>query len=158
MLNYSKINNYLILLLIIFVLLFLGMVFRGMNNGVYWLAGQAIFNPEKRSEVDYQGKKYEITLPPKTVFWKENGGYKKFITLTVGSKLYKDYFYNELPSAGWKFKEQLGSGYLYTQDKMLLTATRQRIGWQIEMITYSINFNRADEGKIIISQLPELKL
>lgn len=82
------------------------------------LAREALSNSTSNAKVEIGGRNYNFPLPKYSVR-QENQHYLTFASFDE----LQDYFYRELPAAGWRHVEQMGAGHFFERDgaRMVIT-------------------------------------
>lgn len=146
--NYKKIFKIsLSIIIIILIILFISYYLNRTNNlegNVTQTFIKAFSTPQASGEIIYNDYKWSFILPEYTYELSRNDKNVNYLTIVsmnpnTASKKIQDYYYNILPQSGWKFIDQYGSAYSFTNDKINLLSTRQRLMIGIELITFSIS-------------------
>lgn len=153
MLNYTKINQYLVALLLIFSVSLGLLLLSAGQNSILALAAKAIWSPETVGQINLDKDSYEFVLPKHSALSEDSTQYKKFVTLTRGDNLYQKYYHEELPADGWEFVEQMGSGYFFKKGNATLTSTRRRVFHFLEEVTYFISVKK-ENSSLVAYEIP----
>jgi hypothetical protein len=73
--------------------------------------------------VDIDGRQYSYPLPQYAV---RQPGISDYYLVFVTDEEWERYFKAELPGAGWKFYDQMGSTHIYTMEEAKLTITERK--------------------------------
>jgi hypothetical protein len=74
---------------------------------------QAMASPTLTGSVDLDGQKYVFPLPKYAVAQEHNGDGFYFLAFVSPGEV-GNYFYRDLPQAGWTHERQLGAGHFFT--------------------------------------------
>ena len=85
----------------------------GGAAGAFNLYRQAMASPTLTGSVDLGGQKYLFPLPKYAVAH-ENNGEGFYFRAFVSPGEMDNYFYRELPQAGWTHDQQMGAGHFFT--------------------------------------------
>lgn len=94
--------------------------------------------PQKTVSINYEGKTYRLLLPLHSVHIKSNVSkkYKKYFCFNFNNSINK-YFSKHL-NDGWKFKQALGTGYVYSNKNKSLFIIKDKYFRNGYILTYSI--------------------
>lgn len=81
---------------------------------------QAMASPTLTGSIDFDGHKYDFPLPRYAVAQEPSGGGFNFLAFLSPGEM-DNYFYRELPQAGWTHDQQMGAGHFFSGHGVHLT-------------------------------------
>ena len=95
----------------------------GGGSKALGLSKAALSSAPSNGMIALAGRSYVFPLPKYAVPQGEGEGGQYFLAFVSPEEM-QDYFYRELPKAGWKHVDQMGAGHFFESDDASMTITQ----------------------------------